>query len=32
MTKRQVLIARWIVRIDPVTNKRNLISKWEVAR
>ena len=32
MTKRQVLIARWIVRIDPVANKRTLISKWEVAR
>jgi hypothetical protein len=32
MTKRQVLIARWIVRIDPVTNERTLISKWEVAR
>jgi hypothetical protein len=29
---RQVLIARWIVRIDPVTKKRTLISKWEVAR
>jgi hypothetical protein len=32
VTKRQVLIARWIVRIDPVTNKRTLISKWGVAR
>jgi hypothetical protein len=32
VTKRQVLIARWIVRIDPVTSKRTLISKWEMAR